>query len=607
VSGVNKELVYAIADHIRAISFSVYDGVLPSNEARGYITRKLVRKSALHLRALGIKQPFLYKLVPVLSEIMKKPYPELDSRKEDIASIILAQEKNFISILNSSDNLFEGKFIGKPDADKAGLIAFQLYDTYGIPLELTKGWLDKNKIGFSKVAFEKELEQQKTRSKSQSAMKGEVFDLKELHLDVTGTKFLGYEGHSSKAKIIKIIQGSTEIKKAKKGEEAILILDKTVFYPESGGQIGDTGEIVKGENIFQVLDTKKASKAILHIGRVKQGAFKKSDLVLVNVDTERRLSIARNHTATHLLQAALRKVLGQHVKQQGSLVAEDRLRFDFTHFKDIEKEQLDRIEEVVNYYILNICPLQVKEMTFNQAKKKGALAFFGEKYTNKVRVVSISEFSQELCGGTHLDSTGQIGLFRITQESSVASGIRRIEATTGTFAYKLVKKDQDLLMQAASILNVEKERIPREVENKISRIKTLEKQISSQKAEEVKTSLDNLINQAEVVNGIKIITMEEKELDIGILRKTVDLIKEKTSNAVIALGSKTQGRALLVMGLTEDLLQKGLDASKLIVNIAAVLGGSGGGRKDFAQAGGTKPEDFSKAFEELKNQVSKIL
>jgi alanyl-tRNA synthetase len=602
----NKELIYAVADHIRAITFAIYDGVLPSNEARGYVVKKLIRKSCLNLRTLGIEKPFLYKLVPLVAEIMKAPYPDLVSRRENISGIVLAEEENFISTLNTSGFLLKDKFslfLKKPDPEKVGAIAFQLYDTYGIPFDLTKDWLDEHSIKISYGSFNKELEKQKVRSKLHTKMKGDVFNIKDSALDVKETKFLGYKEYETQGKVLKIIKAGKEIKKISKNGTAEIILDKTCFYPESGGQVGDTGQIVKGKNIFEIIDTKKNGKVIIHIGTVKEGSFKKSDNVSARIDPGRRLAIARNHTATHLLQSALRKILGEQVQQQGSLVADNRLRFDFTHFKGINKQELNRIEGLVNNYIMNNAGLMSKKMKLQDAKKKGALAFFKDKYEGMVRVVSVGDFSQELCGGTHLESTGGIGLFKIIQEGSIASGIRRIEAVTGEVAYGIIKKEESVIDDISSILGVPLEKIKQETEKRILRIKELEKHVNAQKIEDVKVSVDQLLAKAEIVNGIKIISEVKEGLSIDLLRKTIDLIKEKAGNSVIALGSKLQGRALLVMGITEDLCSKGLDASKLITDVASEIGGSGGGRKDFAQAGGNRPENFDAAFQKLKNII----
>jgi alanyl-tRNA synthetase len=630
-----KEYIYAVADHIRAVIFAIYDGVLPSNEGRGYVIRKIIRKSVLHLQALGIKKPFLYKLVPVVAEIMKIPYPDLLKRRENIAQIILAEEKSFIATLDTSDKLLGetfDKFVDKyqivKDSDTeqlnslsatAGAEAFRLYDTYGIPLELTKSWLYKRNTRVYdtpfQLSFDKGLNKQKELSKSLSAMKGDVFGGEDLGLKVKESKFVGYDNFEAKAKILSILRGSagggsalggsTPVKKVAKGEEAKVVLDKTTFYAESGGQVGDSGEIIKGKNVFEVLDTQRVGKVTVHIGKVKEGNFKNSDLVAARVNAQRRLSIARNHTATHLLQAALRQVLGEHVKQQGSLVAEDRLRFDFTHFKGLDKEQLERIEELVNNYIIDNYALTARQMALAQAKKSGALAFFQEKYQDKVRVVAMGDFSKELCGGTHLDSTGQIGLFKIIQEGSVASGVRRIEAATGAFAYKLVKDEEGVLDDISALLNTRKENIPQTIKIQLERIKVLEKQLQAQKMDSAKNSLDALIQNAEVIKGVKVITGILEGLNMDLLRKNMDLLKQKTANTVIALGSGSQGRAILVVGVTSDLCDR-LDAGQLIRDIAQEIGGSGGGRKDFAQAGGSKPENLEKVFQKLKENINNM-
>jgi alanyl-tRNA synthetase len=601
-----KQLLYAVADHIRAIVFAIYDGVLPSNDGRGYVVRKIIRKSALHLKELGIRQAFLYKLVPVVAEVMKRPYPELKKRQEDISQVVLAEEKSFLDTINTTAILFREKFKPGLSPEEAGRIAFLLYDTYGIPWELTKDWLDKQKIVVSQAAFNQELSAQKSRSKMQSSMQGEVFSAAGLHLDLPETKFLGYRRSSCPAKIIKIIRGAETLKKISQGEGAALVLDKTSFYAESGGQVADTGLIAKNKNVFEVSDTKKLGKAIIHIGVVKEGSFKLADAVEARVDTRRRLDIARNHTATHLLQAALRKVLGEHVRQQGSLVAPERLRFDFTHFKDVSPEELNRIEEAVNNYILEDVDLSVKEMPLAAAKKSGALAFFAEKYAGKVRVVAVADFSRELCGGTHLESTGQIGVFKIIQEGSVASGIRRIEAITGRAAHEKIKEEKGIIQDIAEELGVPPENLLPELQKRLNRIKELEKELDRQKMNIARNSADALAQNCEVINGIKFISTVIERADMDFLRKSADMLKSKTDNAVIALGGKEEGRAILVMAVAPILAQKGLRASQLIREPAQILGGSGGGRDDFAQAGGNLPQNFPRAFEALKEEIKKL-
>ena len=439
-------------------------------------------------------------------------------------------------------------------------------------------------------------------------MKGEVFDLKGIVLGLRETKFLGYKDYQSRAKILKIIKDNQEAKKINKNDTAEIILDKTAFYPEAGGQIGDTGELIKGKNIFEVLDTKKAGKVIIHIGKVKVGSFKKSDSVLAKLNLERRIAIARNHTATHLLQAALRKVLGEHVRQQGSLVAEDRLRFDFAHFKDIDKRELNRIEELVNDYIIDNFNLSAKEMPLSQAKRKGALAFFAEKYESKVRVVSVGEFSQELCGGTHLDSTGQIGIFKIIREGSVASGIRRIEAVTGKEAYKVIKEEECIIHDISESLDVPVENITQEIGKRISRIKELEKQLIQYKSEGLKKSIDECISNAENIKGIKFITPVSG--DMNSVRKAVDLVKDKVKeNAIIfsSTGDTLKTQILWATGITLDLCAKGIDATKFISPISQEVGGSGNARKDFAQGGGNQPQNYNKALQKIREIIESWL
>ena len=596
----DQPVFYAIADHTRAIVFSIFDGILPSNEARGYVVRKLIRKSVLHLRDVGIHEPFLNRLVPVLAEVMKKPYPELAATRENIASVILSEEKNFIATLNASDALLAEKFsalIDSPNADQAGAIVFQLYDTYGIPLVLTTAWLAKNRIPFSQEAFDRELNQQKQRSKSGSAMQGDVFSIQELALKgVADTKFVGYDAFSCAAKVIKILKGSQEIAEAKQGDEVKFILDTSVFYPESGGQVGDTGIIAACNGEFEVLDTLKTEKVIVHLGRVKQGVIRQFDSCKAEVDKERRLAIMRNHTATHLLQAALRKVLGTHVQQQGSFVAEDRLRFDFTHFKGLSKQELDRVEELVNSYIIRNLAVSKKEMSQDEARQLGALAFFAEKYEDTVRVVSVEGISREFCGGTHLDFIGSIGVCKIVSESSIASGVRRIEAYTGAGAYKAFKEEEEVLAGVAEALKSPQDKIVSELEKRLKNIKDLEKQLAAQRLSGVAASIDGMLKQAVSIKDFAVVLQRLEDADMELLRKTADLLKQKSPRLVACLCSAMPGRVNLVVATNISQL----DAGALIKQIAGEIGGSGGGRKDFAQAGGTQPENLARAFEKLK-------
>ncbi len=589
-------LLYAIADHLRAVVFSIYDGITPSNEGRGYIVRKIIRKSVLHLRNLGIDKPFLNKLVGQLAQVMHKAYPDLKERQEDIAQVILNEEENFINILESSEALTKESFseVSLDDPVKIGETIFRLYDTNGIPPEITQENLKK--LGFKnldasvQVAMNRKLEEQKARSRQQSSMKGDVFDAKGLGLKLDETKFLGYKESSSEARILVILKEGREINEAQAGESLEIVLDQTPFYAESGGQVGDTGKLINGKNVFEVINTQKIDNVFLHTGKVSSGVFKKGDKLSAQINIERRANIARNHTATHILQAALREVLGNHVQQQGSMVAEDRFRFDFTHFKGLSKEEIARVEEVANGYIAKKQAVNCNEMAFKEAKKSGALAFFEEKYGENVRVVAIGDISKELCGGTHLDNIGKVGLIKITGESSVASGIRRIEGVTAGFAEKFMQEEK---------LKADEES---KKKSKLKELKEQEKKHSLEVNNRLQDIVPDLIGKATQINGVNVVISFQPDLDMNGLRLLADKVKEKLERGMVALGSQDsqQEKAFLVIGVTQDLSSRGLDAGALVRQVSPVIGGSGGGRQDFAQAGGSKPGNFTLAFEELR-------
>ncbi len=591
----SARLLYAIADHIRAVVFSIYDGILPSNEGRGYVVRKIIRKSILHLNLLGIKEPFFYSLVASVAQIMRKPYPELTDRREEIAQRVLIEEKNFIHTLSSSEELFKNKFAGlmeKSNPETAGNIAFLLHDTYGIPLELTRQWLDEHKISFSHKAFQQAMDEQKARSKSGSAMKGDVFSVRQHAVEkLPKTQFLGFDQFETKAKVLEVIMNMEDV------DLEGVVLDKTVFYAESGGQVNDIGTLSSGGKVFSVIDVQKIDDVFIHWGKKPDNRFLNQEIVDVRIDLAYRLSVARNHTATHLLQAALRQVLGNHVQQQGSLVNGEKLRFDFTHFKGLSKEEIAKVEEAANRYVTENYTVDSKEMDLKAAKKAGALAFFEEKYGEKVRVVEIGNISKELCGGTHLTNLQQIGLIKITSESSVASGIRRIEAVTGQFAQQFIRdQEQKAIAEAAKQKSLEE-------------LKAKEKKRGAERINSLTDRLPGLLEKSIKINGLNTIFSLEKDLDMQVLRLLADKIKEKLSCTVIVLGSadQEQKKAFLVIAVTEDLLSRGIDAGALIRQVAPIIGGSGGGRGDFAQAGGTHPENFTLAFEKLRDIIKSYL
>ncbi len=609
------KLLYAIADHLRAVVFSIYDGITPSNEGRGYIVRKIIRKSVLHLKSLGIVKPFLYKLVVLVAQIMHKPYPDLKDRQEDIARVILNEENNFINTLSLSsilvsnevdrisvilkkDPVENGSIIASANTSGClGLAAFRLHDTHGIPPEIMKEELNAKHIKVTwnfDENYKNELDKQKILSKSSSKMKGDVFDAKGLDLKLSDTEFVGYEENSVETKILAILKDGKEVNEALAKDSLEVVLEQTPFYAESGGQVGDTGKLTNGKNVFEVLDTQKINNVFLHIGKVSFGSFKKGDIVVAQIDAQRRLNIAKNHTATHILQAALRQVLGNHVQQQGSLVEEEKFRFDFTHFKGLSKEEISRVEEVANSYLVKNQAVNCKEMALKEAKQAGALAFFEEKYAENVRVVIIGDISKELCAGTHLDNVSKIGLIKIISEGSVASGIRRIQGVTASFAERFIKDEEQKAI--AEVIKVQK----------LQELKKDEKKRSIEVANSLVNALPRLIEKNVLINGVNTIFSLEDDLDMPALRILADKIKEKISRVVIALGSadKQQKKAFLVIAVTPDLLSKGLDAGALISQVAPLIGGSGGGRQEFAQAGGTNLNNFTLVFEKLKDIIN---
>ncbi|MFH1655914.1 MAG: alanine--tRNA ligase [Candidatus Omnitrophota bacterium] len=603
-----------IADHIRAIAFAVCDGVNPSNEDRGYIVRKLIRISVNNCRSLGIRKPLLYKIISVIADTMKEAYPELLKRRENISQIIKREEESFLKIVEKQDavSLERMKNLRKECDDNKKLalemakLAFELHDTFGYPYESTEASADKLKLPIDKKTFDQLMHQQKKRSRQSSAMGKDVFKEEEIKMDLKPTKFVGYQKAKDTAKILKIFdENNKEVKSTKGLNEVKIILDQTPFYAESGGQIGDRGIISKDKDSkIEIVDTKVINEVIVHNGSAKKGELKVGDKVSAEVDRERRLSIARNHTATHLLQAALRQVLGEHVQQQGSLVAEDRLRFDFTHFKQLSKKELDRVEELVNEFIMNNDSVSIEEKSTEQAKKEGALAFFAEKYAEKSRIISIGDYSKELCGGTHIDSsTGQIGLFKIISESSIAQGIRRIEATTGKFAYRLVKQEEGKMQELSKTLKTDASNLLNKISKLINSVKSSERKLSNIKMESIKGSLDKIISKAKEENGVKIISENVDDVDFGALRSIIDMLKKKLTSAVICLGSVKDGKALIVLGVTDNLKDKGFNASDMIKEIAAIVGGTGGGRPDLAQAGGNLTDKLSQALNKVYGLV----
>jgi len=603
-----------IADHTRAVVFCVADGVLPSNEGRGYVERRLIRRALTDAWFLGRDVSFIYRLVPIVAEVMKEAYPELMSRREEIAAIVRGEEERFRQTLHQGLNLLES-MIKKMKKEKrrelSGQEAFRLHDTYGFPLELTEAVLEREGLSVNRLEYDHQMERQREMARGATRISGAIFAFasggfpRELEARIPPTRFIGYEKLDARGKVLAIISPSGIIERADAGttEEVDIIVDVTPFYAEAGGQVGDTGVIEWGEFRMQVRNTIPLDGRILHRGSISTGEVKVGEKVYLKVDEERRLKIAANHTATHLLHWALREVLGQHALQSGSLVSAERLRFDFTHHQGLRSEEIERVEELVNKAILEDRPVRTHLTTIDKAKDEGAIALFGEKYGKEVRVVEVSGISKELCGGTHLQSTGKVGFFRIVGEESVAAGIRRITAVTREAAYEYSRSEARLLGQVSSLLSVPVSDVPKRVEALIGEIKKLRKDLQTKKARSASDLTGTLLARAKAAGETRVIAALLKELEPAEMRILVDRLKRACKSAAILLSSVKDDKVQLVAGFTEDLVRRGLDANRFIKEVARIVGGGGGGRANLAQAGG---KDIARA-QEAVNEAERLL
>jgi len=593
--------IYAIADHIRAIVFAISDGIAPSSDERGYVIRKLVGKTVRHGRAVGIKEDFLTELTGPVIEVMKTAYPEL-KEKEEIIKIIKAEESRHDIIggnIEKSKQKDETKFVVyKKDYEERipinilenvlpGDEIFKLYDTHGIPLNLIEEVCNVNSLKPEMKEFQELMQKQRQRSRQKSKIEENIFTTDQYNLrHLPKTKFVGYEDCESKSVVLGILKNTEFVETANKNDKIFIILDKTPFYAEAGGQVGDVGRIFSNNFDIEVFDTISQNEHVLHRSKVLQGEVKVEDEVCARIDCEHRLDVARNHSATHLLHWVLREELGTHVRQAGSLVSSDKLRFDFSHFKALTSKELDKIERLINKKIMQDINLKAEVLEKEEAKKKGALVFFKDKYQSKVRVVTISDFSKEFCGGTHLERTGQIGIFKIVNETSVASGIRRIEAISGEEAYNYLRQSEFILRRLSEILKVEKGNIIDSVEQKLNLIKSLNITITNLNKKQWSRDVEKLVNTAHKVYGINIITNKLPSANISNLGNFLDLITNNYKSCVAVIGSVFQDKAFLVTGVTQDLLHKNIHAGEIVKRIARLIGGSGGGKASFAQAGG---------------------
>ena len=589
-----------IADHIRSCSFLIVDGVLPSNEGRGYVLRRIIRRALRHGNNLGQKNAFFYKLVKPLVKEMGAAYPELKNAQAKVEKALHQEEERFaetlekgLAILEQAINEMKGKVI-------PGEVVFKLYDTYGFPADLTNDIARERNLTLDMDGFEKAMEEQRERARAASTFGGHY----EGTLDIEGeTDFTGYEHLEGQSKIEAIYVDGKEVNQIEKNQTAMLVLDQTPFYAESGGQIGDSGLLTCGKTEFEVIDTQKQGAAVFgHYGEVLHGSLKVGDTVSTQVNTERRQAIIANHSATHLLHAALRTVLGEHVTQKGSQVQAERLRFDFSQPEPITPEQLKEIEYLVNQQIRLNHLVDTNIMTPDEAKASGAMALFGEKYGDSVRVLSMSDFSVELCGGVHVSHTGDIGLFKIISESGVAAGVRRIEAVTAEHALDWADKGERQLADIAAMLKGNRDDVSSRVRQLMDKNRSLEKELAQLKGKLASSQGSDLSSQAVDVNGIKVLAANLEGADVKTLRDTLDQLKNKLGTSAIVLAAVNGKKVSLVAGVSKDATNK-VKAGDLVNSVASQVGGKGGGRPDMAQAGGDQPENLSAALKSVVDWV----
>jgi alanyl-tRNA synthetase len=587
-----------IADHIRACTFLVIDGVTPSNEGRGYVLRRIIRRAIRHGYKLGIKDAFFYKLVDTLAAEMGSAFPELVSGKALAARVLKQEEERFAETLANGMQLLDGAFANlKGGKTLDGETVFKLYDTYGFPLDLTADIARERGISLDTAGYEAAMEIQ--RKQSQAASKFGVDMSGGIRLD-DKTDFLGYQATTDVGTVVALLKGGAAVQSLNAGDEGEVVLDRTPFYAESGGQVGDAGELGNVSAKFAVADTQKRGAAHSHIGKLNAGLIKIGDKLAANVDAARRKAIMANHSATHLLHAALRKVLGTHVQQKGSLVAPDRLRFDFSHFQAITADELRQIEKLVNAEIRRNEPAETREMPYDTAVAEGAIALFGEKYEKDVRVLRMGDFSMELCGGTHVARAGDIGIFKIVSEGGVAAGVRRIEAITAEGALEYVEHTDQLVKEVAGLVRGSREDVKAKVADALERIRQLEKENRDLKNKLASGQGTDLSAGATDIAGVKVLAAQVDGADAGALRNAVDQLKDKFKSAVIVLASvDATNKITLVAGVTQDQVGK-VKAGELVGNVASQVGGKGGGRPDFAQAGGNNPAALPAALQSVE-------
>jgi alanyl-tRNA synthetase len=598
-----------IADHSRAAAFLIGDGILPANEGRGYVLRRIMRRAIRYGRNIGLSRPFLYQTAEVVFDIMKPAYPELSEAAAFITNVIENEEIRFLETLDTglkllNDSLAEIKASGHTRVP--GDVIFKLYDTYGFPVDIVQDVIRDENMSLDMAGFDQAMERQRIQSRSVATF-DEISDAYKT-LSARGVKpeFLGYGTLSADSRILVMVADGHEIAEAGPGQQLEVVTEATPFYAEAGGQVGDAGTISGSDFEMAVLDTIKDPTGLtIHKGKVISGQIQKGAIVRLNVDGALRQATALNHTATHILHAVLRQVLGEHIKQAGSLVAPDRLRFDFTHFSLVDSDTLDNIERLVNRRIRENMATSTQEMDADDAFKSGATALFEEKYGDRVRVVSLADFSKELCGGTHADRTGNIGLFRIVSESSVSSGVRRIEAVTGEEAVAYTQKTTRILQDTAHLLKEKVSAVPGRVQKMIAGIKAFEKEVDHLKTKLAAKETDASHDTVQSINGVKMMVQKVSVDTPAALRNLADQLKDKIKSGIVVLGSTVDAKVMLIAVVTKDLTDR-YHAGNIITQVAAVVGGRGGGRPDMAQAGGSQPQKLNQALEKAYEVVGQM-
>ena len=590
-----------IADHIRMLSFSIADGGMPSNEGRGYVIRRVLRRAARFGRMLNMHKPFMFQLVEPVTEIFGDIYPEILERKIHIERVIKTEEESFSGILDRGLELFS-KITEKLKAKKKNVIpgpdVFKLYDTYGFPFDLTALLAEEKRFSIDENGFFNEMEKQRERARARVSFQvNKKYSIDKWIVITEGkdSEFVGYESESSNAIILRYLID---------GDEIQIVLDRTPFYAESGGQVGDTGIITGKDFTISVENTFKSNNFIIHIGKLDNGKISDNPEVVAKIDKERRQKIRLNHTATHLLHSALRKVLGDHVHQSGSLVSPDRLRFDLTHYLKVSPEELKEVEDIVNQKIRENIEVDIQNKDYEEAKKSGAMALFGEKYSDIVRVVTIGEYSQELCGGTHVNRTGDIGYFKIISESSVAAGIRRIEAVTGEKAIEEARRSENIISSLEKITNISKDKLEKKIERLLKDIKTLEKELEKQSKIGLELQLKERIDNSPSVGELKIFTQQVDSKNIDELKRMGDIVRSNLKEGVGVLATVSDNEPLIVVVVADSTIKKyGIKAGDLVKTLGKILGGGGGGRSHMATAGGKYPEKIPEVFSKIHQLI----